>query len=321
MTRNVFVLGATGFIGTAVLRSLTRNPTVTVQALARSARAADHIAAAGARPVSGDLGEPGAWQKAVSLADVVIHAAQPATFGQRITPSVARAYEARRLTLDAHLFGALPMGRRTRVVYVAGNSYFGETGSGTPQTEAMTPRPTGFGPYIQAAVEAARALADTGREVIIAFPGAVYGRGSWFKQYYLDPIEAGKPVMRVAGPAHWASPISVEDCGRALAHLALVDSAILQSPVEGYFLVDDKPVTYDEIAITAAAVLQKPLKVRVIPGWMLGLFAGGIVRSYMETDSKYANVKLRATGFEFRDPTIDQGIRRLVWPQAGQRAG
>jgi nucleoside-diphosphate-sugar epimerase len=311
MPKNVFIVGATGFIGEAILKALIRTPDVTVRALARSTSSAQRIRAAGALAVTGDLKSAGAWQKAVAEADLVVHAAQPATFGQRITAKVARRYEAERLTLDRQLFGELRSDRKMRLVYLSGNSFYGETGAGQLKDETMTPRPTGFGPYIQSAVHAAEALAGINREVIVVFPGAVYGRGSWLKQYFLDPIEAGKPVMRVSGPPHWASPILVHDCGRAVAHLALMDSSQLRTPSERFFLVDDRPVTYDDIAASAATALGKTLKTRNVPGFMLGLFAGAIVRSYMETDSKYSNAKLRATGFEFQHPTITTGMASL----------
>ncbi|MCX5240537.1 hypothetical protein OG824_35540 [Streptomyces prunicolor] len=66
------------------------------------------------------------------------------------------------------------------MVYISGNSYFGETGPDTKQDESRKPNPTGFGPYVT--------------DAAIAFPGAVYGDGAWLKQYTLDPLRAGKPV-------------------------------------------------------------------------------------------------------------------------------
>jgi NAD dependent epimerase/dehydratase family enzyme len=93
-------------------------------------------------------------------------------------------------------------------------------------------------------------------------------------------------------------------------------SSRLRTSTERFFVVEDKPVTYDEIAAAAASAVAKPLKTRSIPGWLLGLFAGGIIRSYMETDSKYLNAKLRATGFQFQHSTIDTGMPSLFPPHA-----
>jgi nucleoside-diphosphate-sugar epimerase len=194
---------------------------------------------------------------------------------------------------------------------VAGNSYYGETGAGQPLDERMVPKPTGFGPYITQAVQRAEALASDQLEVVVAFPGAVYGMGSWLKQYFIDPIAAGKPVMRVAGPAHWASPVHVGDAGAAIAHLALLESAQLGSRKERFFVVDQQPVTYDDIAAAVAKAQGKPLKTRSIPGWLLGLLAGDVVRSYMQTDSKYSSAKLQGTGFVLKYPTMHEGLPSL----------
>ena len=216
MTTKVFVLGGTGFIGEPALRSLAGRSDVEIEALARSPSKARGFEAAGAKAVIGDLKTPGSWRDAVARADAVVHIAQPATFGARVTRSAAARYESDRLTMDRNLFEALPAGRKTRLVYVAGNSYYGETGAGAPLDETMTPRPTGFGPYITVAVDTVERLADAGREVVVAFPGAVYGNGSWFKQYFPDPIAVNKPVMRVSGPHHWVSPAASTPSASAL---------------------------------------------------------------------------------------------------------
>ncbi len=311
-TQKVFLVGSTGFIGAEVLRALAGRPDVEVMALVRSAASQQAVKASGATPVPGDLAQPGPWQQAMAEADVVIHSAQPATFGQRVGKAQAQAYEAQRLALDASLLAALPRQHRARLLYVAGNSYYGETGAGQPLDERMAPRPTGFGPYITQAVQSAEALANDQLEVVVAFPGAVYGMGSWLKQYFIDPIAAGKRVMRVAGPAHWASPVHVADAGAAIAHLALLDSSQLSSPKERFFVVDQQPVTYDDIAAAVADALGKPLKTRSIPGWLLGLFAGEVVRSYMQTDSKYSSAKLQRTGFVHKYPTLSKGLPSLI---------
>lgn len=307
----VFLVGATGFIGEQVLRQLRLRPDVAVWALGRSAASLRAIEAAGATPVQGDLGQDGPWREALAQATVVIHAAQPATFGQRVGRRQALAYERERLAMGQRLFAALPRQQPARLLYVAGNSYYGETGNGRPLDEGMQPRPTGFGPYITEAVRRAEALASPQLDVVMAFPGAVYGMGSWLKQYFIDPISAGKPVMRVAGAPHWASPVHVADAGAAIVHLALMDRARLASRQERFFVVDQQPVTYDDIAAAVARALGRPLKTRSIPGWLLGLFAGDVVRSYMQTDSKYSSAKLQATGFAFTHPTMATGLPSL----------
>ena len=311
MTR-ILLVGASGFIGRETLAALTARPDVAVEALVRSDASAKEAAKLGAAPILGDLEHQGNWRDVAARADVIIHAAQPPTFGQRVTEKAARTYETRRLAMDRNLFEALPAGGAKRIVYVSGNSFFGETGAAAALDETMERHPTGFGPYIQSAVAQAERQAEKGHETIVAFPGAVYGAGSWLKQYFIHPIKAGKAVMLVAGRPKWASPVAVSDCGGAIAHLALLPSERLASRAERYFVVDDRPATYDEIAEAVARALGKNARIRRIPGFMLQLFAGKIVRSYMETNSKYRNDKLKATGFALRYPTIDSGIPALV---------
>lgn len=311
MPKQVFVVGATGFIGEQVLRSLLTMQDVAVTAMARSATSAQKLESLGAAVLRGDLELDGAWQQALSNVDVIVHVAQPATFGQRVTKKAAVDYEKDRLLMDQRLFAALPTSHSLRLVYVAGNSYYGETGAGPALDEHMKPNPTGFGPYITKAVHNVEALANPNLQVVIAFPGAVYGQGSWLKQYFIDPIAGGQAVMRISGAAHWASPVHVKDAGAAIAHLASMAAGNFATRAERFFVVDQQPVTYDEIAASVAKALNKPLKTRSIPGFLLGLFAGEVVRSYMQTDSKYSSAKLQATGFHFEYPSIATGIPSL----------
>jgi nucleoside-diphosphate-sugar epimerase len=308
------LIGASGFIGRETLAALGANPAVSVTALVRSEEAAKAVSKLGALAIVGDLERAGDWRALAARVEVVVHAAQPPTFGGRIDYKEARRYEAQRLAMDNSLFDALGKGDGRRLVYVSGNSFFGETGAGAALDETMKPQPTGFGPYIRSAVPKAESQSERGFDVVVAFPGAVYGPGSWLKQYFIDPIRAGKPVMQVGGPPKWASPIAVNDCGRAIAHLALMPRELLKTRTERFFVVDDKPVTYDEIAQAVGKVLGKPARVRRIPGFMLQLFAGGIIRSYMETNSKYRNEKLKSTGFALNYPTIESGLPALIKP-------
>lgn len=70
----IFLTGATGWIGSAVLPEL-RRAGHTVTALARSGRSADAIRTAGARPAPGDLDDLDALRRGAAAADAVIHLA------------------------------------------------------------------------------------------------------------------------------------------------------------------------------------------------------------------------------------------------------
>jgi nucleoside-diphosphate-sugar epimerase len=70
----VLVLGGTGFIGTAVVSAL-RSRQHEVLGLARADAASRRLAAAGARPVRGDLRRPQAWADAAEAVDAIIQVA------------------------------------------------------------------------------------------------------------------------------------------------------------------------------------------------------------------------------------------------------
>ena len=113
----VFVLGATGQIGTAVSVELKRRGH-SVLALARSAQSAEKAARLGAEPLAGNIMEPGKWVSALPPVDAVIHAAQD--------------LECPMAEVDRHLLDALlaHLGRRSpkiRFVYTGGNWLFGPT--------------------------------------------------------------------------------------------------------------------------------------------------------------------------------------------------
>lgn len=302
----VFITGATGYIGSEFL-PLAIAGGFKVYALARSEAAAAQIRRAGATPVTGDLcDESGAWTSKANIADAVVHVAQPQTFGGRITYRRAQRYRDQRLAMEGALWAALDSERIRRIVYVAGTSYYGECGEQLCDEE-VTPRPKGWGPYMAPAIEALDAHVARGLPIVSAYPGWVYGPGSWFAEYVLEPLSLGKPVTGLSGPNRTISPIHVEDCGRALLHLLLVGEIGRR-----YFVVDDEPTTSERIARLAAHSLGVPPRGRRVPEFVLRLLAGHVIAESLATDSCLSNARLRATGFDLSFPTCEQGVPDVV---------
>jgi nucleoside-diphosphate-sugar epimerase len=311
-----FVTGGTGFIGRAVVTELVRSGD-RVQVLARSEVSARTVREMGAEPVAGDLSLPGAWRDQVRAADRVVHAAQPGTFGARLTRRAGRRYEADRLAQDTALLDAVAP--QARVVYISGNSYFGETGDGVKRDETMRPRPTGFGPYITKAVDTVRRRIDEGMDAVIAFPGAVYGDGAWLKQYTLGPLRAGKPIGELAGRSRTTSPVAVTDVGRAIAFLASQPAATFTRTGRLFLVVDDKPITFHEINELAAQALRLPARYRAVPAPLMRLLAGQVGYEYLSTDASYTNARLTSLGFAFTYPSAREGLNALLHESTAAR--
>ncbi len=302
----VFVTGATGFIGTSLVRAAIASGR-RVRALTRSRDGAETLRCAGAEAILGDLGDSrGDWVRLARESDTVVHLAQPPTFGGWVTSAKARRYAAERLALDSALFDALAASAVRCVVYVSGTSYYGDLGSDL-RDESAEPNPRGWGPYLAPAIEALDR--DLGRSlaIVAALPGWVYGPGSWFAEYVLEPLSAGKRIVGVSGPSRLTSAVHVEDCARALLHLTQAGEAGRR-----YFIVDDMPVPSQRLAELAAEALGVPLRGRRVPPFLCRLLLGRVVTESLTYENALSNARLRATGFVPRFPTCAEGVPDTV---------
>jgi len=175
-------------------------------------------------------------------------------------------------------------------------------------TEEATPRPSGFGPYIAPAIEALPKYLARGLPLVEAYPGSVYGLGSWFEEYALVPLEAGRRLYGLKETqTRRMSPIHVEDCARALVHL-------LEHGEVGrrYFVVDDEPVPFSELIRVAAETLGVPYRRFLLPRWLCSLALGPVVTDSLTAEARLSNARLHGTGFHFRYPTLREGVPALV---------
>ena len=299
-----FVTGAAGFIGAELVKVLVARRH-RVFALTSSFEAAERMHRAGARPVMGDLLEPGPWQDDAA-ADWVFHVPPHDLPGARITrrrsSSIARA----RVRIDAHLLDAVAAGPTRRIVYVSDTSSYGATQGSRPVTEDAPPRPSAWGHCLIPALERLDGYVAAGQPIVTALPGWVYGNGGWFRKRVIDPVMTGRRVMLFGDTGPWLSPIHVGDCARALVHLAEHGE-----PGGRYFLVNRDPVRLHDFAHTFARVAHRPLRVLRVPSAAARLIVGPVLADHLQADAVYSNIRLRAIGFRFLYPTLEQGLRQV----------
>lgn len=293
----VLLTGATGFVGAAVLDVLVAGGHAVV-ALVRTEAAAEVVRAAGGRAVLGDLlASTPALVEAIAGAHRVVHCAQPRGPGER-----ARA--------DVTLLRAVDPRRAARVVFVCGSSYFGVAAGGETLDETAPPRPFGLGPTFVEGLGILRAREREGLDQVAAYVGGVYGARSWFVRAYLRAIAAGEPIPVLDPPPRWPY-VHIDDCARAIAHLATAESAALTAVGRDVIIADDGPTRMDvfieEVARAAgreASLLrldEASLRARVPPGQA----------SYLTADMPHSNGRLRRLGFTCRYPTVREGLRAL----------
>ena len=202
----------------------------------------------------GDLLEPGPWQDEAA-ADWVFHLPPHAVDGPRVTRRRAASITRARVLMDAHLLDAVAAGATRRIVYVADTSCYGATGP-RPITEDTPPQPSAWGRCLTPALERLDGYIVAGQPIVAAFPGWVYGNGGWFRERVIEPVMAGRRVLLFGKTGPWMSPIHVEDCARALVHLAEHGE-----PGGRYFLVNRDPIRLHEFAETFARLANRPLRV------------------------------------------------------------
>jgi len=203
--RQVLVTGATGFIGSAVLRALAARPGVAARGLVRRAPGGDS-----ARFVLGDLTEPASLEAACRGVHTVVHAASEVGEDPRRCWAVNAAGTAA-LVAAAHRAGV------ARIVHVSTASVYGRG----PHCGAPPPA-AGYRPSSAASrsrLVAERVVRDHGG--VVVRPHLVHGRGDrWFV-----PALAGLLVAagaRIDSPA-LVSTILVDDLARAVCALAALE--------------------------------------------------------------------------------------------------
>lgn len=303
---NIFITGGTGYIGNRTVNvALRQGHQVTV--LTRSKEKAKELEGKGVRVVIGDLLTDGDWQNAFSEAEYVIHLAAPPTWGKKVTLKVARAYQEGHYQMTVCLLDNTNLQRLKKFVYVAGTSYFGDSGDKEPVTESYRSQPKGWGPYIAPSVDVLSTYVDKGVPIVTAFPGQVYGADSWFPQLFLEPLSQSKPVTGLKGYNPIFSPIHVEDCARAFLFLLEQGQA-----GERYILVDDRPIRSADITTLSAQALQRPDKKRYVPTWLCRMLLGPVLTEYATAHTNFSNGKLKASGYTYLYPTIQSGIEDVV---------
>lgn len=303
---NIFITGGTGYIGNRTVNvALRQGHQVTV--LTRCKEKAKELEGKGVRVVIGDLLTDGDWQSALSEAEYVIHLAAPPTWGKKVTLKVARTYQEGHYQMTVCLLDNINLQRLKKFVYVAGTSYFGDSGDKEPVTESYRSQPKGWGPYIAPSVDVLSAYVDKDVPIVTAFPGQVYGADSWFPQLFLEPLSQSKPVIGLKGYNPIFSPIYVEDCARAFLFLLEQGQA-----GERYILVDDQPIRSADITTLSAQALQRPDKKRYVPTWLCRMLLGPVLTEYAMAHTNFSNGKLKASGFTYLYPTIQSGIEDVV---------
>lgn len=304
----LFITGGTGYIGSVVVKTALEKG-YHVQVLTRSPINAKALKDMGVEAIVGDLTSEGKWQDIAERADYMIHVAAPPTWEKsRVSRKIAMTYQNGLYDMTQRLLKVASNNSQLRkLIYVAGSSYFGDTGMSEKANEDMKPVPKGWGPCLAPSVDLLSDYIDKGVPVVTAFPGAVYGPDSWFVQLFLDPLLEGKKLTGLKGYDPYMAPIHVHDCARAL-HFLLEKG----STGERYLLVDDEPLHISEIRELSEKELKVSGRTRLVPSWLCNIIIGPVLTDYSTSHNYFTNQKLRQLGFDYLYPTMTDGISNVI---------
>jgi len=188
-----FLTGGSGYIGKATISALVRHGH-TVEALARTDRAADTVQALGATPVRGGLGDLDVLNRAAARAEAVIHLAQATTGDEDLAAATALQ--------DG--IGSGPY------LHTGGTWVHGDTDGVADETAPWNP--PAVVAWRRPVEDAVLARAQQGGRPVLIRPGLLYGgENRLIDMFYGTPGKAAGAVPCIGdGANHWPL-VHIED--------------------------------------------------------------------------------------------------------------
>jgi nucleoside-diphosphate-sugar epimerase len=293
----VFLTGATGYIGSAVLDAMIKGGH-RVTALARDPEKAERLLARGATPIIGELGLPKTYIDAVKAADAVVHAARDSS-----PNGIAKDRQALDLMLGALTQASQADGKPRVFVYTSGVWVLGRSVKAAEEDAPIDPpehvswRPAHEDVVLSAFSAAVR--------TVVVRPGIVYGGG---RGIVADLIkDALNGLIRVVGPGknRWSC---VYDHDLGDLYLRIIESPTAAGIIHATDEADERVM--DIVEAIAAQVPQRP-DIRNMPMTearkKLGTRADALA-----LDQKVRSPKARGLGWEPTQAGVINSVARLV---------
>lgn len=263
---NVFVTGATGFVGSALLTQLAGVPELQVYAQVRSSNG--HLSAPVKSVFVAELNPDTDWTVALKNMDCVVHTAARVHVMDDTSQDPLAEFR------KTNCAGTLNLARQAaevgvkRFIFISSIKVNGEgTVTGSPYTEDIEPAPVDpYGVSKREAEDGLRALAtETGLEVVIIRPPLVYGAG--VKGNFLSLLRwINRGIPLPLGSIHNKRSFVALD---NLVDLVVVCLQHPQAANQTFLVADGEDMSTTELLRSLANALGKPVFLLPVPEILL----------------------------------------------------
>lgn len=266
MSAKVFLTGATGFVGSAILRQLLAVPGREVACAVRGTSAS---LASGAQPVRcDDFAVDGDWQQALASVDVVIHSAARVHVMNDTEQDPLAAFRQVNVQGTLNLARHAAVAGARRFIFISSIKVNGEgTAPGQAYRADDTPAPSD--PYGISKFEAEQQLLELARgfamDVVIIRPVLVYGPG--VKANFLSMMRwLDRGVVLPFGAIHNRRSLVALD---NLVDLVITCIAHPAAANQRFLVSDGEDLSTSQLLTRMAQALGKPARLLPVPAWAL----------------------------------------------------
>ncbi len=296
----LFVTGASGFIGAALVRALIDRGDRVV-ALTRAARAP----APGIEWVQGGAAEPGAWQRAAAGCHAIVHLAGENIAARRWNPAFKKRLRDSRIDGTRNVVAALAAARAGVLVSANGVDWYPDDQSDTRYPEEARRGPPDAMTDLCAdwQREALEATAH-GARVVLLRTGLILGRDGGVLERLLTPFKlfAGGPL---GSGRQWFSWMHMADCVGSILHA--LDRTDVRGPLNQ---VAPEAVRQKDFARALGRALGRP---SFLPAPRLAVKAVfGEIADHLVKGRLVIPALLERTGYRFKFPKLADALQDLV---------
>jgi nucleoside-diphosphate-sugar epimerase len=286
MLTDVFVLGGSGFVGSATIDAALAAG-LSVGAWARTEAQAKALRRRGVQVTA---------PPQIPAAKVVIDLIQP-KLPERLTQAALTRAAQYRVDVTRAVLPALPAG--SLLFSISGTDDFDD--EIVSHRSPFSVRPSGFS---RIGLSVRNEVVASGVPFASLHLGTVYGPGKLFASKLFPQLAKGRLPI-IGDGANQLPLIHVEDAARALVHLASLETSRLRA--HPWIVTDGTSTTQRELLELGARLLGAPAP-RSVPRWLASLVAGSVAADSFARNVPTEPSALFQTGFELRYSSIASGL-------------